>query len=366
MKNHQSKWFLYNAWFDGIFFFMPFLLALCFAIGGSYFFPGMMYPEYSPLWFFFFTVIFDVSHVWGSLYRGYFHRENMKRHRSLLIAIPIFSFTLLVIAWWIGYFSGRELYILPIYILAWFAVFHFIKQQVGFMMLYSRRESSEEIWSSWKNRGDMLMMWTVTIIPMLYWWTHYESVSFEWFEAGEFALIADILPTMPYIWIVYFLAILLYTIFQLVLSFSWHQSNPLKYFYLLGTALVWYFGIVFYNSAIIFWFGNMLVHGMNYYGIIIGSTLKEKEKYPPLFQKSIFKYIYLFLPASLILFALIEEYSWDQFLWQSRSSIFWEYFYNSIISPLGISLVVAWLWSIQLTHYILDRYIWKKDFGKVI
>ena len=66
----------------------------------------------------------------------------------------------------------------------------------------------------------------------------------------------------------------------------------------------------------------MLVHGMNYYGIIIGSTLKEKGKYPPLFQKSVFIYIFLLLPASLILFALVEEYSWDQFVWQSRSDIF--------------------------------------------
>lgn len=65
-----------------------------------------------------------------------------------------------------------------------------------------------------------MIMWIVTLIPMLYWWTHYESISFEWFEAGEFALIADILPTMPYIWIVYLLTILLYSIFQLLLSLS--------------------------------------------------------------------------------------------------------------------------------------------------
>lgn len=366
MKNHRSPWFLYNAWFDVIFFFMPFVIALCFAIWGSYFFPSIISAINTPLWFFFFTIIFDVGHVWGTLYRGYFHKENMKRHRSLLIIAPIFSFLLLLIAWWIGYFSGRELYVLPLYLLAWFAVFHFIKQQVGFIMLYSRKESHLEGWNTWKQRGDNAMMWIVTLTPMYYWWTHYESISFEWFEAGEFALIADILPTMPYIWIIYFFAIVFYTIFQLLLMLSWHRTNPLKYCYLLGTALVWYFGIVHFNSAIIFWFGNMLVHGMNYYGIIIGSTLKEREKYPTLLWKSFFRYINLLLPLSLILFALAEEYSWDQFLWQSRPDVFWEHFYNSIVSPIGISLIIAWLWSIQLTHYILDRYIWKKDFGKIL
>lgn len=366
MKIPSWKWFLYNASFDLVFFFMPFLLALCFAIWGSYFFPDIVSPINTPLWFFFFTLIFDVGHVWGTLYRGYFPKENRNRHRLLLIFVPIFSFTLLMIVWWIGYFSGREIYILPIYLLAWFAVFHFIKQQVGFMMLYSRKESSLEGWNTWKNRGDMCMMWIVTLMPMIHWWTHYESISFEWFEAGEFALIADILPTMPYIWMIYFILILLYSIFQIILLLSWHRSNPLKYIYLTGTALVWYFGIVHYNSAIVFWFGNIFVHGMNYYGIVIGSTLKEKEKYPPLFGKIFFKYIYIFLPLSLVLLAIIEEYSWDQLIWQSRSDIFWEYLYNVIASPIGISLIVAWLWSIQLTHYILDRYIWKKDFGKIL
>lgn len=359
----MKKWFLYSPVYDSIFFFLPFVITIIFALLVSSFFPEIAQSWLSPVWFLVFIIVFDVWHVWWTLYRAYFHKKNFSSHKKLLLIVPGVSFLTLGFLWIISLLSWREIYLYPVYFLAWMAVFHFIKQQVGFVLLYGKKEWWEHNYLV--RRSDQVITWMVTLIPMMYWWTHYDIISFEWFEPWEFQILADIIPQIPFLWLIYFLGILIYILSQILFSMHWHRVNPLKYLYILGTAVVWYLWIVHYNSALLFGFGNILVHGMNYYGIIIGSSLVEKENYWRIFQKIIFKMIYLLVPCSLILFAFLEEFFWNQFVWREDTRIFWDFFYGITLSEIVTLCIIAILGSIQLTHYILDRYIWRQSFGKV-
>jgi hypothetical protein len=59
-----KKWTLYSPVFDALFFFTPFVATFLFITICEKYFPDILYPDHSPIWFFVFAIIFDVGHVW--------------------------------------------------------------------------------------------------------------------------------------------------------------------------------------------------------------------------------------------------------------------------------------------------------------
>ena len=65
-----------------------------------------------------------------------------------------------------------------------------------------------------------------------------------------------------------------------------------------------------------------------------------------------------------LLLAFGEEYLWDMFLNRSRSALFeWFFAYplHALQTPLGQALALALLSVPQVTHYVLDGFIWKNN-----
>lgn len=361
-----KKWTLYSPIFDSFFFFSPFVATYIFVKICELYFPAIIYPENSPVWFFVFAIVFDVGHVWWTLYRGYLQNHIFSKHWRLLIGVPIFSVITLAILTSIKVPWYDPFYV-PLAFLAYIAVFHFIKQQVWFVLLYGKMDENLDTMEYISRKIDTIITWVVTGFPFLYWIMHYETVSLTWFTPWEYIFLSSIVPKTELIWIIYVIWCILYIIFQILLIFRWVQPNPLKYLYIIGTAYIWYNGMVTYNSIIIFWFGNILLHGLNYYGIIIGSTY-HNSNYGKLIQsikKSWILYFSMIIICSLILFGYIEEFFWNQFIWREKTIIFSDFFYNIWYNQSILILIVSILGSIQLTHYILDRYIWRWDFWKI-
>ena len=67
----------------------------------------------------------------------------------------------------------------------------------------------------------------------------------------------------------------------------------------------------------------------------------------------------------VVLLAYLEEFGWDQFVWREHANIFGTAFYHVSVHEM-LPIIVAGLASVQLTHYILDRYIWRKEFGEIL
>lgn len=361
-----KKWTLYSPIFDSIFFFAPFVVAIIFVKISELYFPSILYPETSPLWFFIFAIVFDVGHVWWTLYRWYLQKNIFSKHWRLLIGVPILSFIILVIlsnitlAWYDPYY-------VPLAFLAHIALYHFIKQQVGFVLLYDKRSENLGSMEYASRKADTIITWIVTSFPFFYWMMHYELITLNWFTAWEYTILSSIIPRTELIWIIYAIWCILYAVFQILLTFRWAHINPLKYLYIFGTAYIWYTWMVAYDSIIIFGFGNMLLHGLNYYGLIIGSTY-HSNNYGKWLEQLRRLGIWIFSTTiifSLFLFGYIEEFFWNQFIWQEKTIIFSDFFYNIWYNQFILIIIFSILGSIQLTHYILDRYIWRWEFWKI-
>ena len=80
------------------------------------------------------VVLIDVAHVYGTLFQTYFDPVRRQQRRVLLALVPMAC-----------YAGGVALHSLGGLVfwraLAYLAVFHFIRQQYGFLRIYSRHEA---------------------------------------------------------------------------------------------------------------------------------------------------------------------------------------------------------------------------------
>jgi hypothetical protein len=309
------------------------------------------------------VLFFDIGHVYGSLYRSYFNLEEFKKRRSLYILVPIFATLIGATLVWFDP-TVRTLLVL----LAWIAVWHFIRQQVGFTLLYGSRDqyiSKAEAHVS--RRFDILIIWSVTGFPLLYWWTRQSSMNFSWFVENEFPhLPPEIFPSL---WNIFWIIITLYCCYQLFVNiFLKKWVNPWKYWYILGTAFIWFNGIVWHNSPLIFGLGNVMLHGLNYYGIVYLSTKNKSDNkdYPTWkWMKYLIGKGFLTMSVILFAFAYVEEFFWNELVWKEHVWLYGSFLshYVEHVPAFTFAIMVGFLAMPQLTHYILDGFIWKKDSG---
>ena len=144
-----------KPWIDTIFILLPpFVSLLVIAMFPSLFRDGEALPVAG--WVILILLI-DVAHVYSTLYRTYFDQHALKEQRSLLWMIPFFSFI-----------AGVLLYAMDDILfwrsLAYVAVFHFVRQQYGFMRVYSRKEINSKLFSA----IDSFTIYYATLYPMTY------------------------------------------------------------------------------------------------------------------------------------------------------------------------------------------------------
>jgi hypothetical protein len=78
------------------------------------------------------VLLIDVAHVWSTSFRVYFDKEELKRRLGLYLIVPIFGYAVGV-----ALYSEGELTFWRA--LAIVAVFHFVRQQYGWVALYRRK-----------------------------------------------------------------------------------------------------------------------------------------------------------------------------------------------------------------------------------
>ncbi len=302
-----------------------------------------------------------MGHVYGSLYRSYFNFEEFSKRKRLYIFTPIATIFIGTALVWFDP-TVRTLLILT----AWIAVWHFVRQQVGFALLYGSRDQPHSKAESRVSRWfDKAIVWSVTGFPLLYWWTRQSSMNFSWFIENEFP---ELPPELfPGLWNVFWIIVTVYVCYQLFGNvFLKKRVNPLKYLYILGTAFIWFNGIVWHDSLLVFGLGNVLLHGLNYHGIVFLSTKNKMatDGYPTWkWMKILIGKGFLAMSAVLFAFAYAEEFLWNELVWKEHA-----WLYGSFLTPwadrlpaLAFAVIVGFLTMPQLTHYILDGFVWKKD-----
>ena len=227
------------------------------------------------------------------------------------------------------------------------AVFHFIRQQYGFVRLYARKEEKTKA-----NRySDALIIYTATLYPMLYWFFS-SPRAFNWFVEKEFFQVENVLLTQ--IASVFYVIIIAYYIVRTTAIYlKTNYFNIPKNLIILGTLLSWYFGIVFFNNDLVFTLLNVVSHGIPYMALIYLKEidLRPKEEMGVLFHFKSAKGLFLFVLLILGI-AFAEEYLWEILVWQEN--------FESNLDTFKLQFVLVPLLTVpQFTHYLLDGFIWK-------
>lgn len=324
----------------------PFLSLLVIFLFPAFFQNNKQIPDAS--WVIMILLI-DVAHVYSTLYRTYFDPNALTKQRFLLWRIPFVCFI-----------CGVLVYSLSITwfwrLLAYAAVFHFIRQQYGFMRVYSRKEPRNTIAA----KIDVATIYYATIYPLLYW--HLKGPrNFNWFMDDDFIF----LPSNTLLLIatvLYYIVIAIYIARELTAFIKYRQINIPKLFIVAGTVLSWYFGIVYFNGDMAFTLLNVVNHGIPYMALIwlYGRKHYNKEKSTTRFLKAVFsQYGILIFLAIIFLFAFAEEGLWDVAVWKEHANVFKTGSFDLDIDERLLSFIVPLLALPQLTHYVLDGFIWK-------
>lgn len=346
MRNYKldTPW-IYSAFTDLIFIISPPFVTLAII----YFFPAQFSQQSEiTLYKWLFLIVFiDVAHVYSTLFRTYFDKETLSQHRKTLLYIPVFSWVAGVMAYSIS----------PIFFwscLAYLAVYHFVRQQYGFVRIYARKDVRPKLFRI----ADNTIIYIATLYPIVYW--HITPREFSWFMQGDFFSFNLPVEINAALHILYCFAIITYLIIEIVNIYQYRQFNLAKNLIIVGTLLSWYFGIIYFNGDMTFTMLNVVSHGIPYMALIwiygkrkFGQSADRKSRI--LFSKP---GILLFLLLIFIL-AYFEEGIWDAVLWKERSEAFNLFYVFPEFSKTFLSFTVPLLAMPQITHYIIDGYIWK-------
>lgn len=340
----QSQPWIHSARVDGAFILAPGLLVTLIALWMMR--SGLQTADVSAGMWLLLVVGIDVAHVYSTIYRTYFDNQERQRLSVWLWMVPLF-------AWIAGMICYSISPVLFWSALAYTAVFHFIRQQYGFVMIYSRQERQLPAWCK---RLDQLSIYSATLGPIIYWHTHLPR-PFVWFIEGDFIS----LPIA--IWNVgkwcYAAVLTTYLLKELWLYITTRQFNLPRNAMMLITAASWYVGIVVAQGDLVFTLTNVVAHGIPY--IALTFVYKNAETIRFNKARSWFRWRWLPLTAGLlILFAYLEEGLWDGFIWRDHLQYF--PFFNLLprISASALLAVLVPLLTVpQLTHYVLDAVIWR-------
>lgn len=325
----------------------PFLSLLCIVL-----FPGLFRNnENLPdgAWVLLILLI-DVAHVYSTLYRTYFDPQSFRKQKFLLTTIPFIGFILGVVAYSISsQFFWR--------LLAYTAVFHFIRQQYGFMRVYSRKENLFPT----SRLLDKITIYAATLYPILFWHLNGPR-NFNWFISGDFVYLqsATLLKAAAF---VYWMIVFLFFVKEAFLLIRMRYINIPKLAIITGTLLSWYFGIVYFNGDMAFTLLNVVSHGIPYMALvwIYGQKNYTQSGRGSRFLRLVFSRYGLAVFLGLIfILAFIEEGLWDVTVWKEHSGIFGtRHMQDFSMDGALLTLIVPLLALPQITHYILDGFIWK-------
>ncbi len=301
-----------------------------------------------PVWLWIVLVLgIDVAHVYSSLFRTYFDREEFDRRRTLYIAAPILC--------WLGGVTVFATLGQGVFwsLVAYFAIYHFVRQQYGFMMLYRRGEPVGD----WGYRVDQLAIYLATVYPLVYWHTYPRK--FQWFSGFE-------MLRLPVIWPeqllrgVYAITLLAFLAKELHRWIKTKELNGGKILLLLATAASWATGIILFNGDLTFTLINIVSHGIPYMALIWIYQYRKRSKAAPGSNRILnffqLKYLPIYMGV-LLVFAYLEEGMWDWFVWREQPQVFGPF--HAPVPLLVLTILVPLLTMPQLTHYVLDAYIWR-------
>ncbi|GAA4374867.1 hypothetical protein [Hymenobacter koreensis] len=294
------------------------------------------------------VLLIDVSHVYSTLFRTYLDPQRRRQRWLLFWVVPALCYAAGVAL----YLAGGGLLFWRV--LAYLAVFHFIRQQYGFLRLYARQEASTFRWL------DTAIIYYATIYPLLYW--HFSPPrNFNWFIDGDFVRhdwsVGRYVATGLYV-----LVLLLYLGKEIHLWLLTRNVNWPRNLLVVGTLVSWYFGIVYFNGDLAFTLLNVVSHGIPYLALVWSSG-PQRQPNGKAARRGVWagRYGLMVFLGLVVVLAYLEEGLWDGLVWREHASVF-SFFQllPHVADSTLLALLIPLLALPQATHYVLDGFIWRR------
>ncbi|HTU58129.1 MAG TPA: hypothetical protein VMF89_06840, partial [Polyangiales bacterium] len=331
-----SPW-LVSARFDVVAFSLPALIGLMFGVlSGSLAGPDGDTPAWAWLLF---VVGVDVAHVHATTLRVYCDPRELARRPWLYGVTPLACLACGVLLY---SFSAALFW----RCLAYIALFHFVRQQLGWMRLYRRRGVAH----SFDRRLDELAIYAATVCPVVVWHTRLPT-SFHWFVQGDF------IPGLPPVaatlaGVCFGICACVFYARQIWLrghGEAWAWGKILLFTLTAGT---WWGGIVLLANDFAFTVTNVVAHGVPYM-LVSHGVARSQQRLDARPARALPIYL-----LALCALALGEEWLWDACVWHEHAALLAT---PELDLEQAAPLLVPLLSVPQLTHYLLDGFLWRLD-----
>ncbi len=315
-------------------------LAAALRAGGA----GDALPEWGWLLF---VLGVDVAHVWSTIFRTYLDPAELRRRPLRYALVPLGC-------WAAGALLHYRSSALFWRVLAYAAVAHFVRQQLGWAAVYRARAGTT---GRADRFFDALALYAATGVPIFLWHVALPR-PFAWFVPGDFVDLAPLAPLAP-------LAKALFV--AALTAFVWHHAcrvragAPLaagKVALVASTAFAWYGGVVVAGDDLTFTLMNVLPHGVPYVALLWAYAKAGRRRAPATPAARVVGLGFGAFAGALLLLAFLEEMAWDRLVWHERP---WLFGLAPELDLGGLAHVVVPLLALpQATHYALDALLWRR------
>jgi hypothetical protein len=298
-----------------------------------------------------FVLLVDVAHVWSTLFRTYLDREEIARRRALYLGLPVALYAAGVAIHAASPMSFWRT-------LAYLAVFHFMRQQAGWVAIYRARAGER---SRLDRFVDDLAIYASTGVPLFVWHAELPR-AFSWFMPGDFVGSPSLRAFVPFAEGLLGVALAAFVVRQAQIAFFERRVNVGKIVVVATTSLVWWIGIVATDSDFDFTVTNVIIHGVPYV-VLLWHYARHRAKAAPraLGSQIVRRGLAAFL-GLIVALAFVEEMLWDRWVWHDRTWLFGGHAAATSASAQVwlLTLVVPLLALPQATHYALDAFLWRR------
>lgn len=309
-----------------------------------------------PLWAYLLGfVALDVAHVWATAFVTYLDPARFAARRQLYVwVIPVcFGAAALVhaassVAFWTA--------------ISYFAIFHFVRQQVGFVMLYKARVEPR---SAFDYHLDKAAVYVGALWPILIWHAAPRG-QFDWFSGEEqflFRLDPGLIPVVTTCALAF---ALIWAVRQLE---RWRAGDAIslgKVVWIGGSWISWSAGIALSDNLLVSACFLNFFHGLPFIALVYARVRVGGRAAPGHQGQSVRARLldvvrsrggFFVMYGALLVVALVEELGWESVVWRSYLPALG--FSSTPMRGPPRTFFIALLATPQLVHYVLDAFIWK-------
>lgn len=293
------------------------------------------------------VLLVDVAHVWSTAFVVYLDPVEWRRRPLLYGLTPIAAYVVgfALYAWGPGPFWR---------VIAYLAVFHFVRQQYGWVMLYRARNGERDRLGRWI---DGATVYAATIYPLL-WWHAQLPRGFAWMRDGDFVAGAMPARVVDIAGVAYIALLAAYVVRAVVQGVRHEPVSWGKHLIVLTTAVCWYVGIIGTNTDYSFTVTNVFIHGVPYMALVYFYARNAAGEAPRGASAKLLARGAIAFLATLWMIAYVEEMLWDRGIWHDRD---WLFGSGLDIGSTGALILAPLLAMPQITHYVLDAFLWRRS-----